>query len=114
MIKEPSIKKYAWTTKLEETARKEACWPEKSRSWSDGNCGFRAVALGLGLQKDQWPRIRSDLAPQSDSHETIVVAHVNGNHYIRVALWEGFPLPLTHPLWITYKSDIASGWEDKF
>ncbi|GJR54516.1 hypothetical protein Tco_1405037 [Tanacetum coccineum] len=51
---------------------------------------------------------------QSDSHETIVVAHLDGNHYIRVALPEGFPLPLTHPLWITYRSDIASGWEDKF
>ncbi|GKA01551.1 putative ribonuclease H-like domain-containing protein [Tanacetum coccineum] len=150
---------------------------------SDGNCGFRAVALGLGLSEDQWPRIRSDLVrelkarqrqykyvfgtigyekiystvkfagrwmeipdtglviasaykkvvvnlsdaggcntsfplwsrpSQSDSHETIVVAHVDGNHYIRVALRESFPLPLTHPLWITYRSDIASGWEDKF
>nr|GEU67253.1 protein FAR1-related sequence 5-like [Tanacetum cinerariifolium] len=51
---------------------------------------------------------------QSDSHETIVVARVNANHYIRVALREGFSLPLTHPFWITYRSDIASGWEDKF
>nr|GEW24083.1 hypothetical protein [Tanacetum cinerariifolium] len=125
---------------------------------SDGNCGFRAVALGLGLSEDQWPRIMSDLVrelearrrqykyvfgtigyekiyntvkfagkwmempdtglvialvykkvvvnlsdaggcntsfplwsrpSQSDSHETIVVAHVDGNHYIRVALREG-------------------------
>ncbi|GJU20010.1 hypothetical protein Tco_1153352 [Tanacetum coccineum] len=115
---------------------------------SDGNCGFRAVALGLGLLEDQWPRIRWMEMPdtglviasaykkvvvnlsdaggcntsfplcsrpsQSDSHETIVVAHVDGNHYIRVTLRECFPLPLTHPLWITYRSDIASGWEDKF
>ena len=27
----------------------------------DGNCGFRSVALGLGLTEDHWPRIRSDL-----------------------------------------------------
>nr|GEY08232.1 hypothetical protein [Tanacetum cinerariifolium] len=149
---------------------------------SDENCRFRAVALGLGLPKDEWPRIRSDLVrelearqrqytyvfgtigyekiystvefagrwmkmpdtglviasaynkvvvnlseegcnmnfslwsrpPQSDSHEIIVVARVDGNHYIRVALREGFPLPLTHLLWITYRSDIASGWKDKF
>nr|GEV12566.1 hypothetical protein [Tanacetum cinerariifolium] len=54
------------------------------------------------------------MPPQIESHETIVVAHVNGNHYIRVALREGFPLPLTRPLWITYRSDVASGWEDKF
>ncbi|GJQ97939.1 Myc-type, basic helix-loop-helix domain-containing protein [Tanacetum coccineum] len=122
---------------------------------SDGNCGFRAVALGLGLPEDHWPRIStvkfagrwmempdtglviasaynkvvvnlSDAGgcntsfplwsrpPQTESHETIVVAHVDGNHYISVALREDFPLPLTHPLWITYRSDVASGWEDKF
>ena len=52
--------------------------------------------------------------PQSDSHEFIVIAHVDGGHYIRVVLREGFPLPLTHPLWITYKSNIASGWENKY
>nr|GFA08623.1 hypothetical protein [Tanacetum cinerariifolium] len=94
--------------------------------WSDGNCGFRAIALALGLPEDHRPQIRSDLVreleahqrehtpPQIESHETIVVAHVDGNHYIRVALREGFHLPLTHSLWITYRSDVASGWEEKF
>ncbi|GJY52895.1 hypothetical protein Tco_0444559 [Tanacetum coccineum] len=52
--------------------------------------------------------------PQSDSHEIIVIAHVNGNNYIRVDLWEGFPLPRTHPMWNAYKSDIASGWRDRY
>ncbi|GJS43707.1 hypothetical protein Tco_0568750 [Tanacetum coccineum] len=138
-----------------------SAWTDQSLNFgiqnvgSDGNCGFRVVALGLGISEDQWPRIStvkfagrwmeipytglvitsvykkvvvnlSDAGgcntsfplwsrpSQSDSHETIVVAHVDGNHYIRVALREGFPLPLTHHLWITYRSDIASGWEDKF
>ncbi|GJZ34424.1 hypothetical protein Tco_0580241 [Tanacetum coccineum] len=50
-----------------------------------------------------WPR-----PPQSEPHETIVIAHVYGNHYIKVALREGCPLPMTHPLWRTYRSDIAS------
>ncbi|GJY45963.1 RNA-directed DNA polymerase, eukaryota [Tanacetum coccineum] len=149
----------------------------------DGNCGFRSVALGLGLPEDHWPRIRSDLVrqlesrqhqyrsifgtrgynqiyssvrlagewmemphtglviasaynkvvvslsndggcatsfplwsspPQSDSNEIIVIAHVNGDHYIRVELRKGFPLPITHPLWITYRSNITSGWGDKY
>ncbi|GJX86347.1 FAR1-related sequence 5-like protein [Tanacetum coccineum] len=149
----------------------------------DGNCGFRSVALGLGLPEDHWPRIRSDLVrqlesrqhqyrsifgtrgynqiyssvrlagewmeiphtglviasacnkvvvslsndggcatsfplwsspPQSDSNEIIVIAHVNGDHYIRVELRKGFPLPITHPLWITYISNIISGWGDKY
>ncbi|GJX86349.1 MEI2-like protein 2 [Tanacetum coccineum] len=122
----------------------------------DGNCGFRSVALGLGLPEDHWPRIRSDLVrqlesrqhqyrsifgtrgynqiyssvrlagewmdnnptlvlviasaynklvvslsndggcatsfplwsspPQSDSNEIIVIAYVNGDHYIRFGL----------------------------
>ncbi|PWA39541.1 hypothetical protein CTI12_AA572790 [Artemisia annua] len=106
----------------------------------DGNCGFRSVALGLGLTKDDWPIIRSDLVlhleshqeqyrfiqrwrfhfplwsspSQSDSNEIIVIAHVHGNHYIRVALREGFPLPITHPLWITYRNNVASGWGEKY
>ncbi|GJX71219.1 FAR1-related sequence 5-like protein [Tanacetum coccineum] len=149
----------------------------------DGNCGFRFVALGLGLPEDYWPRILQDLVQelesrqheyrwmfgtkdynniyntvnivglwmvmpdtglviaskynkvvvslsndrgcatsfplwssptQSDSHEIIVIAHVNGNHYIRVDLREGFPLPATHPRWNAYKSDAASGWSDKY
>ena len=150
---------------------------------ADGNCGFRSVALGLGLSEDDWPIIRYDLVrhleshqeqymwifgtigynkmyrivsttgawmempntglviasmyskvvvglsndggsttsfplwsspPQSDSNEIIVIAHVHGNHYIRVALRDGFPLPITHPLWITYKNNVASGWEKKY
>ena len=152
----------------------------------DGNCGFRSVAVALGLPQDQWRRIRSDLVqeldfnqqkykyifgtsgykkiyetvkkagkwmempntglviasaykrvvislthggnvggcttsfplwsspPQSEPHETIVIVHVNGNHYIKATLREGCPLPLTHPLWITYKSGNASGWEDTY
>ncbi|KAE8668424.1 hypothetical protein F3Y22_tig00112339pilonHSYRG00094 [Hibiscus syriacus] len=49
--------------------------------------------------------------PQSEPHGTIVIAHVNDNHYIKAALRKGCLLPMTHPLWITYKSDIASAWE---
>ncbi|GJY32853.1 hypothetical protein Tco_0417322, partial [Tanacetum coccineum] len=136
-------------------------------SRGDGNCGFRSVAVALGLSEDQWPRIRSDLVqeleanhqnykyifgttgykkiyktvpfagkwmempnmrliiasaynrvvislanggnaggctttfplwsclPQSEPHETIVIAHVYGNHYIKAALREGCPLPMT-------------------
>nr|GEY09386.1 protein FAR1-related sequence 5-like [Tanacetum cinerariifolium] len=46
---------------------------------SDGNCGFRAVALGLGLSKDQWPRIRSDLvreleAANDNTNTSLIIA----------------------------------------
>ncbi|GJZ41142.1 hypothetical protein Tco_0588028 [Tanacetum coccineum] len=94
----------------------------------------------LSHPEDYWPRIRWDLVheleyrqheyrrmfgtkiittsmvhpPQSDSHEIIVIAHVNGNHFIRVDLREGFPLPRTHPMWNAYKSDNASGWRDRY
>ncbi|GJW14449.1 putative reverse transcriptase domain, aspartic peptidase domain protein [Tanacetum coccineum] len=50
---------------------------------------------------------------QSEPHETIVIAHVYGNHFIKAALREGCP-PMTHPLWRTYRSDIASRWEDRY
>ncbi|GJZ30957.1 hypothetical protein Tco_0576004 [Tanacetum coccineum] len=52
--------------------------------------------------------------PQSEPHETIGIAHVYGNHLIKAALREGCPLPMTHPLWRTYRSDIASRWEDPY
>ncbi|GKB18171.1 hypothetical protein Tco_0852094 [Tanacetum coccineum] len=51
---------------------------------------------------------------QSEPHETIVIANVYGNHFIKAALHEGFPLPMFHPLWRTYKSDTASKWEDPY
>ncbi|GKC42115.1 hypothetical protein Tco_1059837 [Tanacetum coccineum] len=36
----------------------------------DGNCGFRSVAVALGLSEDQWPRIRSDLVRElEDNHQ---------------------------------------------
>nr|GEV06926.1 hypothetical protein [Tanacetum cinerariifolium] len=34
----------------------------------DGNCGFRSVALGLGLSEDQWPQVRSDLVRELTAH----------------------------------------------
>nr|GEV36374.1 hypothetical protein [Tanacetum cinerariifolium] len=138
----------------------------------DRNCGFRSVALGLGLSEDQWPQVHSGLVreltahreqykyvfgslgydniyktvkttgiasaynrvvicladggsvgasticfplwsspPQSQPRENIVITHVNGNPYIRVTLQEVCPLPLTHPLWLSYRSDVASRWE---
>ncbi|PWA83202.1 hypothetical protein CTI12_AA171130 [Artemisia annua] len=35
----------------------------------NGNCGFRSVALGLGLTEDDWPIIRSDLVIHLESHQ---------------------------------------------
>nr|GFB21375.1 hypothetical protein [Tanacetum cinerariifolium] len=52
--------------------------------------------------------------PQSEPHETIVIAHMSDNYYIKAALRECCPLLMTHPLWTTYKSDIASGWKDPY
>nr|GEY69923.1 hypothetical protein [Tanacetum cinerariifolium] len=52
--------------------------------------------------------------PQSEPHEIIVIAHVNGNHYIKAELRKGYHLSMTNPLRRTYKSDIASGWENPY
>nr|GEZ49453.1 hypothetical protein [Tanacetum cinerariifolium] len=86
LIREPVVKKFSWTSKLEETKKEEVCLSEKSGS----------------------------RPPQSEPYETIVIANVYGNHFIKAELREGFPLPMTHPLWRTYRSDIASRWEDPY
>ncbi|KAE8700611.1 hypothetical protein F3Y22_tig00110556pilonHSYRG00418 [Hibiscus syriacus] len=192
LIKEPAVKKNTRGRPSLKKQKKKKCVDPKNQDpglqdvIGDGNCGFRSVAVALGLSEDQWPRIRSDLVreldvnqqkykyifgttdykkiyktvqlagkwmempntgliiasaynrvvislanggnvggcttifplwsspPQSEPHGTIVIAHVNDNHYIKATLREGCPLPMTHPLWITYKSDIASAWEDPY
>nr|GEU88363.1 hypothetical protein [Tanacetum cinerariifolium] len=185
LIREPAVKKYSWTSKLEETKKKKFVYPKSQdpgiRSYStrpfgidlnmesarhssysnyetcapnlfpdlneeparhnDRNCGFRSAVVALGLSEDPWPRIRSDLVleleanhqnykvvislanggnvggctttfplwsipPQSKPYETIVIAHVYGNHFIKAELREGCPLLMTRPLWMTYRSDI--------
>nr|GEV26591.1 hypothetical protein [Tanacetum cinerariifolium] len=52
--------------------------------------------------------------PQSEPYETIVIAHVYGNHFIKAELREGCHSPMTHPLWRTDRSGIASRWEDLY
>ncbi|KAK9076813.1 hypothetical protein SSX86_005147 [Deinandra increscens subsp. villosa] len=35
----------------------------------DGNCGFRALAVGLGLQQSRWPYVRSELLNELQTNE---------------------------------------------
>ena len=51
---------------------------------------------------------------QLESRETIVMALVNGDHFIGLTLREGCPLPLTDQRWRTYRNDIAAGWEESY
>lgn len=36
----------------------------------DGNCGFRAIAVHLGLHEDAWPTIRSNLMEELEAYKT--------------------------------------------
>ncbi|GKA02394.1 hypothetical protein Tco_0675059 [Tanacetum coccineum] len=103
------------------------------------DCDIRAVALVYGPRRPVALEFGSDLVRELEarqrqykyvfgtigyekSYSTVKFAGrwmempdtglVIASAYKKVV--EGFPLPLTHPLWITYRSDIASGWEDKF
>ena len=35
----------------------------------DGNCGFRAIAVGIGKHQNEWPDIRNDMLQEMDTHE---------------------------------------------
>ncbi|KAF5780219.1 putative OTU domain, MULE transposase domain, FHY3/FAR1 family [Helianthus annuus] len=37
----------------------------------DGHCGFRSVAVGLGMDQSSWGRIRRDLVQEMDQNESI-------------------------------------------
>nr|GEX68705.1 hypothetical protein [Tanacetum cinerariifolium] len=49
--------------------------------------------------------------PESQRHESIVIALVHGMHFVRVDLRGDYPMPYVHPYWKRYKFNCASGWE---
>ncbi|KAL7582422.1 uncharacterized protein LOC111902134 isoform X1 [Lactuca sativa] len=153
---------------------------------SDGNCGFRAIAVCLGLNEDAWPTIQSDLMEELNTHRdeydeifgrecrlklhnslnffrsdiaaslehwmslhdmgiviasrynvilhclsvgdsitylplrstpplwyqhvAIAVGHVNDNHYVKLDLQGGYPMPSVVPQWVHFKHVCASAW----
>lgn len=153
---------------------------------SDGNCGFRAIAVCLGFNEDAWPTIRSDLMDELNTHKkeydeifgrecrlqlhdslnffrldiaatfenwmtlsemgiliasrynvilhclsvgdsmtylplrstppawyqhvAIAVGHVNDNHYVKLTLQGGYPMPPIVPQWNRYRHECASAW----
>ncbi|XP_019178337.1 PREDICTED: uncharacterized protein LOC109173552 [Ipomoea nil] len=153
---------------------------------SDGNCGFRAVALCLGFKEDEWFKIRSNLIEELESHTmeytdmfgtqgwynaynmlnffaqdrcapvehwmtmpemgvliasgynvilyvlsmagsttylplrsspppwyehvAITLGYVNNNHYVKVTLTGGYPMPTIAPQWAYFRYDCANAW----
>ena len=151
----------------------------------DGNCGFRAIAVCLGLHEDAWATIRYNLIeelhtfrtqyvaifdsddqwtrvynslnffalnrgapiehwmtmpniglliaskfnvilhvlsaaqsftylplrsapPPSYQHVAIAIGYVNNNHYVQVALTDGYPMPPIMPQWVHFRHDCAA------
>ncbi|XP_023753777.1 uncharacterized protein LOC111902140 [Lactuca sativa] len=153
---------------------------------SDGNCGFRAIAVCLGFNEDAWPTIRSDLMDELNTHKeeydeifgrecrlqlhdslnffrtdidatfeywmtlpdmgiliasrynvvlhclsvgdsltylplwstpptwhervAVAIGLVNGNHYVKLTLQAGYPMPPIVPQWTHYRYECASSW----
>ncbi|GJY70168.1 hypothetical protein Tco_0473150 [Tanacetum coccineum] len=52
---------------------------------ADGNCGFRATAVGLGLHEDEWPTIRYRLLQELGMHSQQYVSMfgVDGYNHVR-------------------------------
>ncbi|XP_076921834.1 uncharacterized protein LOC143583407 [Bidens hawaiensis] len=69
-----------------------------------GNCGFRAVAVGLGLTQKHWPDVRQALINEMDTHETFWRLHFDREIDGRYDLWRSEldwfntvkPAPNTH------------------
>ena len=43
-------------------------------------------------------------------HVVIVIGHVNNNHYVKVVLSEGYPMPTISPHWNQAKYNCAAKW----
>ena len=53
--------------------------------------------------------LRSKLPPWYE-HVFITIGHVNNNHYVKVALSGGYPIPTITPHWNHFKHNDALGW----
>ena len=43
-------------------------------------------------------------------HVAIAIGHVNNNHYVKVVLTGGYPMPTIMPQWVHFKYDCATAW----
>lgn len=43
-------------------------------------------------------------------HVAIAIGHVNGNHFVKISLAEGYPMPYIMPQWYRFKYDCATAW----
>nr|GEV93489.1 RNA-directed DNA polymerase, eukaryota, reverse transcriptase zinc-binding domain protein [Tanacetum cinerariifolium] len=91
----------------------------------DGNCGFRSVALGLGLSEDQWHQVRSDLVRELTAHreqynraqQEELESDVTREE-IKRAVWDcgvdkspgpdGFTFGFYHQFWDLVEKDVIS------
>ena len=48
--------------------------------------------------------------PPLHQHTHMAIGHVNGAHWVKVTLIEGYPMPPIHPHWTYFKYDIAAAW----
>jgi len=63
---------------------------------SDGNCGFRSVAVSLGLSEEKWPTIRKELKNGLENNKGVFCKILGEKLYIEVLKsvdWEKGPAP---------------------
>nr|GEV37077.1 protein FAR1-related sequence 5-like [Tanacetum cinerariifolium] len=69
----------------------------------DGNCGFRSVAVALGLSEDQWPQIRPDLVLELEAnhqHYNLYQVANSFTHYLRICSPSAGALTYVDQTWI--------------
>jgi len=57
----------------------------------DGNCGFRSIAVGLGMQENRWPQIRKELGENLEKNSEFYISLWNEKDYydyLEVTRWE--------------------------
>ncbi|XP_038683661.1 protein FAR1-RELATED SEQUENCE 5-like [Tripterygium wilfordii] len=50
------------------------------------------------------------MPPPLHEHVTITIGFVNSNHFVQIALTEGYPMPPIMIQWFTYRYDCAAAW----
>nr|GEW97826.1 retrovirus-related Pol polyprotein from transposon TNT 1-94 [Tanacetum cinerariifolium] len=73
-----------------------------------GTTGYKKIYKTVRFT-GKWMEMPNTRLIIASAYNRVVISLANGENV--GALREGCPLPMTHPLWRTYRSDIASRWE---
>ncbi|CAG8540275.1 8787_t:CDS:1 [Cetraspora pellucida] len=78
----------------------------------DGNCGYRAVAVGLGRNENEWPNIRKELFEELNKNEpfyrSLFLANDDYDMILKEISWKSGPCTFDHWMKMPQMDDVIA------